>query len=220
MPRFTITLTERSTKKGKDMSPRGTEQNEKMRAEAKVRITKAALEAFAEYGFHGASMNQINQLSGLSKGLVYHYFPSKEKLFYHLVDSALEISKKTWDGAFAHPGTAWEKIEKLANNLVEISFTPENSRYYLIMVQAITQGNSIPGLLSYIQGQSAHFDKLPPLITEAQKSGQAAQGDPDVLAATFLALFQGYVIILYNNNSLINRIYPEIFTDILRNKAG
>ena len=47
------------------MSPRGIKKNEQMRAVAKTKITKAALEVFAEYGFHGATMKQIMQISGL-----------------------------------------------------------------------------------------------------------------------------------------------------------
>jgi hypothetical protein len=50
------------------MSPRGEKLNEQMRADAMAKITKAALEVFAEYGYHGATMEQIKQVSGLSKG--------------------------------------------------------------------------------------------------------------------------------------------------------
>ena len=107
------------------MSPRGKKLNEQMRADAMARITKAALEVFSAYGYHGATMEHIMRVSGLSKGLVYHYFPSKENIFFHLVDSALEISRNTWKDAFDSPGTAWEKIEKLSENVVKIAFTDE-----------------------------------------------------------------------------------------------
>src|SRR5512136_1164415 len=118
------------------MSPRGKKLNEKMRSEAIAKITRAALIVFAEYGYHGATMEQIMRASGLSKGLVYHYFPSKEKIFIHLVDTALNISRNTWQAALDSPGTAWEKIEKLSENVVKIAFTDESSLYSLIMVQA------------------------------------------------------------------------------------
>jgi hypothetical protein len=35
------------------MSPRGKKLNEQMRADAMAKITKAALEVFAAYGYHG-----------------------------------------------------------------------------------------------------------------------------------------------------------------------
>lgn len=199
------------------MSPRGKKLNERMRAEAVAKITGAALEVFAEYGYYGAKMEQIMQVSGLSKGLVYHYFPSKEKVFFHLIDSALEISKNIWKEALNSPGTAWEKIEKLSDSLVNNAFTEESSLYFLIMVQAMIQGRSIPGLLEFIYQRTAHYAELPSLISEAQKSGEVMQGDPEVLSSTYFALFQGYTLILLYDDELKKKISPEIFTNLLRN---
>jgi AcrR family transcriptional regulator len=199
------------------MSPRGKKLNEQMRSDAMAKINKAALEVFAEYGYHGATMEHIMQVSGLSKGLVYHYFPSKEKIFFHLVDTALEISKNTWKDALDSPGTAWEKIEKLSENVVKIAFTDESSLYSLIMIQAMTQGKGIPGLIEHIYQRMAYYSELPPLIIEAQKSGEAAQGDPELLFLTYVALIQGLVLFLLNNDEMKKNITPEIFTNVLRN---
>jgi AcrR family transcriptional regulator len=201
------------------MSPRGKKLNEKMRSDAMARINKAALEVFAEYGYHGATMEQIMRVSGLSKGLVYHYFPSKEKIFIHLVDTALEISRNTWEDAFASPGTAWEKIEKLSENVVKIAFTDESSLYSLIMVQAVTQGKAIPGLMEHImQGLSYSYGLLP-LIIEAQKSGEAAKGNPQMLMMTYIGLIQGLTLLAFNDDEMKKNITPEIFTNVLRHSG-
>jgi AcrR family transcriptional regulator len=199
------------------MSPRGKKLNERMRAEAMAKITRAALEVFAEYGYYGAKMEQIMQVSGLSKGLVYHYFPSKEKLFFHLVDTALEISRNTWKDALDSPGTGWEKIEKLSDNIVKIAFTDESSLYSLIMIQAVTQGKGIPGLMEHIYQHLAYYNDFLPFIIEAQKSGEAAQGDPDLLLFTYIALVQGFTLFSLNDDELKKKITPEIFTNVLRN---
>lgn len=201
------------------MSPRGQEQNKQMRTKAMATITRAALEVFAEYGYYGATMKNIMQASGLSKGLIYHYFPSKEKIFFHLVGSALEISKKAWTEALNLSGTAWQKIENLSEILYKISFTDDSSLYFLIMVQATTQGKGIPGLMEYIIKRGSHFDLLPPLISKAQQSGDAVQGDPTVLSTTYLALFQGYLLSLFQDKDVIKKITPETFTDVLRNRV-
>jgi AcrR family transcriptional regulator len=199
------------------MSPRGKKLNEQMRTDATAKITQAALEVFAEYGYHGATMEQIMKVSGLSKGLVYHYFPSKEKVFFHLVDTALEISKNTWKDALDSPGTAWERIEKLSENVAKIAFTDESSLYSLIMIQAMTQGKSIPGLMEHIYQHMAYYNELPPLISEAQKSGEAVQGDPQLLFLAYVALVQGFTLFLLNDDEMKKKITPEILTSVLRN---
>jgi TetR/AcrR family transcriptional regulator len=199
------------------MSPRNQKQNEQMRNEATDKITRAALEVFAEYGYHATTMEQIMRVSGLSKGLVYHYFPSKENIFFNLIDSAIEISGNIWKEALDSPGTAWEKIERLSEHLVKTAFTDESSLYSRIIIQAVTQGKGIPGLLEYIFQHATHFMSLPPLIIEAQQSGEAKQGDPEILASTYFALYQGYTLLLLHDNELKKKISPELFTSILRN---
>jgi AcrR family transcriptional regulator len=199
------------------MSPRSKKLNEQMRSEAMAKITTAALETFAEYGYHGATMEHIMRRSGLSKGLIYHYFPSKEKIFFHLVDSALEISRNTWMEALESPGTAWEKIEKLSENIVKTAFTDESSLYSLIMIQAVTQGKGIPGLMEHIYQRLAYYNDFLPLIIAAQQSGEAGQGDADLLFFTYIALIQGFALFSLNDDALKKRITPEIFTHVLRN---
>ena len=49
------------------------------------RILRAALEVFAQKGYHRALVDDIVRVSGTSKGAVYHHFPNKEALFLALV---------------------------------------------------------------------------------------------------------------------------------------
>lgn len=45
-------------------------------------LLDAAVQAFATEGFSRASMNRIAERAGVSKALIYHYYPSKETLLY------------------------------------------------------------------------------------------------------------------------------------------
>lgn len=49
--------------------------------DARDLILEGALRAFAERGFHGASMRDIAQRAGVSQSLVHHHFGSKEALW-------------------------------------------------------------------------------------------------------------------------------------------
>ncbi|MBL4789440.1 MAG: TetR/AcrR family transcriptional regulator [Kordiimonadaceae bacterium] len=42
-----------------------------------------AVRAFAETGYHKASIGDIAKKCGISKSLIYHYYPSKEEMLYH-----------------------------------------------------------------------------------------------------------------------------------------
>lgn len=45
-------------------------------------LLDAAVQAFATEGFSRASMSRIAQRAGVSKALIYHYYPSKETVLY------------------------------------------------------------------------------------------------------------------------------------------
>jgi AcrR family transcriptional regulator len=62
------------------MSPRTAKQYEEIREEKKNLIMDVALEHFANEGFHATTINLIAKHAGISKGLMYNYFDSKESL--------------------------------------------------------------------------------------------------------------------------------------------
>lgn len=66
------------------------EKLEYQKAEKKMRIAEAAMELFAEMGFHNASVSQLAKKARVAKGLVYNYFDSKDAILKHIVFSFLE----------------------------------------------------------------------------------------------------------------------------------
>ncbi len=53
-------------------------------------ILSAALTEFAEHGYLNASTNRIVKAAGISKGLLFHYFDSKKKLFLYVLDHTIQ----------------------------------------------------------------------------------------------------------------------------------
>jgi AcrR family transcriptional regulator len=62
------------------MSPRTPKQFENIREEKKSLIMDVALEHFAREGYHSATITHLAKHAGISKGLMYNYFDSKEAL--------------------------------------------------------------------------------------------------------------------------------------------
>lgn len=72
------------------MSPRTPQQFEEIREERKLLIMDTALELFANEGFHNTSIQDIANKAGISKGLLYNYFASKEELIRKIIARGLE----------------------------------------------------------------------------------------------------------------------------------
>ena len=75
--------------------PRTPEQYDKIRQDRKSAILDAALHVFAEESYHSASVSKIAKKAGVSKGLMYNYFESKEDLLKQLIFGLMdEISQR------------------------------------------------------------------------------------------------------------------------------
>lgn len=64
---------------------------EKLSEEKRNKIIKAALEEFANNGYEKASTNRIVEKAEISKGLLFHYFKSKKRLYLYLIDYVIPV---------------------------------------------------------------------------------------------------------------------------------
>lgn len=62
--------------------PRSVQQNKEMRAATQAAVLESALALFARHGYAHTSTRRIAQDAGISTGLMYHYFASKESLLH------------------------------------------------------------------------------------------------------------------------------------------
>ena len=79
------------------MSPRTQEQFEEIRGEKKHLIMHVALELFANEGYHPTSISKIAKKAGISKGLMYNYFKSKEDLLKQIIVEGMNEIFESFD---------------------------------------------------------------------------------------------------------------------------
>lgn len=71
------------------MSPRNKSKNEEIRQEAMKKISVAAFSLIVRQGFEFTTISQIAKEAGVSKGLLYNYYKSKEALLEKLILDAM-----------------------------------------------------------------------------------------------------------------------------------
>jgi AcrR family transcriptional regulator len=71
------------------MSPRTPQQFEEIREEKKALIMEVALKYFANEGYHRTTITRIAREAGISKGLMYNYFESKEELLSAIIQKSV-----------------------------------------------------------------------------------------------------------------------------------
>lgn len=66
-------------------------------------IIEAAFDEFGEQGYKHASTNRIIERAGISKGLLFYYFKTKEELFVYLVEHSIEFFRENYIDRLENP---------------------------------------------------------------------------------------------------------------------
>lgn len=90
--------------------------------DAREELLEAALEVFAERGYRDASVDDIAERAGYSKGAVYWHFSSKDDLFFALWDERVD---RPWN----------ETIKLLESAAADHDMAPEASRRFAEVIQ-------------------------------------------------------------------------------------
>ena len=86
------------------------------------RILNSALEEFSRYGYSNTSTNNIVESAEISKGLLYHYFGSKERLYAILKEFAVEMAyKDVIDRLNWNVSDIYERVKEYYNIKIHIS---------------------------------------------------------------------------------------------------
>jgi AcrR family transcriptional regulator len=79
------------------MSPRTKKQFEEIREGKRREILDAAVECFATTGYHAVSISELANHAGISKGLMYNYFASKEELLKAIFNEIMSVMIDLFD---------------------------------------------------------------------------------------------------------------------------
>src|SRR3954447_20271227 len=79
-------------------------------ARSRERVLAAAMTAFGERGYEGASMSAIAREAGVTKSVIYDHFPSKAELHKALIEhQARELQAHVAEAVAAKDGETAEK---------------------------------------------------------------------------------------------------------------
>ncbi|MDG1378215.1 MAG: TetR family transcriptional regulator C-terminal domain-containing protein [Yoonia sp.] len=150
-------------------------------------ILSAGLDVFSQFGFRGATLDQIAEAAGLSKPNLLYYFPSKEEIHQQLLTSLLS----TWLDPLRKMNDSGDPIEEIlgyAKRKLALSRDfPRESRLFAneILQGAPRLGDSMPAL-------NALVDKKATVINGWAKAGRIAAIDPYHLLFLIWAQTQHY----------------------------
>jgi AcrR family transcriptional regulator len=175
--------------------PRTEEANQQIREERREQILRAAAHVFARKGLADTHIADIAAAAGVSHGLAYRYFASKDDVYAALVERAMQGAARIAQEALRQPATPWDRLRWLTNAIVPelpVDLQPE---YTLLVLHALTN-EAVPAEVreTALSLSEIMNDVVRRLIAEGQGTGEVIAGDPAQLAFLYLSCIQGLAL--------------------------
>ncbi|MEP6961186.1 MAG: helix-turn-helix domain-containing protein [Acidobacteriota bacterium] len=146
-----------------------------------------AIELFSKRGFSGTRTKDIAAACGVSEGILFRHFATKEDLYRAILEThADEAGKKAWMAEMKRWAAQRNDRELVHCLVVQIikSFR-ENASFHRLMLFAWLEGHSLADMVHQQMGLPT-FAFLRAYVTRRQKDGAFRVGDP---AALVIALY-------------------------------
>jgi len=105
------------------------------------KILVAAETVFADNGYHDALIDEIGRRTSVSKGGIYFHFPSKEDLFFSVLDRLADRLVSKAESVTVPSDSPLERAQAALDSVL-VSLAKRRRLARLLMVQGYSMGNS------------------------------------------------------------------------------
>ncbi len=138
------------------------------KSDIQPRILAAAREKFLSDGVDGASLRGIASDAGTSIGMVYYYFPTKDELFFGVVEELYQKLLQDIEVAIAPDVPVRERVERLFGRVARLN-DDELLVMRLVLREALTSNTRFARLRERFQ--SGHVPLIARLIADGYANG-------------------------------------------------
>ncbi|WP_078382443.1 TetR/AcrR family transcriptional regulator [Sutcliffiella halmapala] len=175
------------------MCPLNEDQLEQIRIERKNQIMAAALKVFAENGIKLTKISMIAKEAGISHGLLYHYFKSKEEVLHSSLEWAMTNgTAELFQNMNSMNASPLEKIKYLS----KVAVTEGDSNIFRVVQHLTHSGLDIPEETQKLVESSGneYVQNLLPLIIQGQENGEIIPSPPQELLELYLTVISGIMM--------------------------
>lgn len=159
------------------------EQKEQRRRE----IIFKGLELFVQKGYAGTKTSDIAKELGISEGLLFHYFPTKESLYLELVKLGVQ-GTEVFQEDIENP---YEYLFNILKEFFERTKVDRMTAKMFILVDRAQNKETTPPAVYEAAKQVSIIEASVPIIEKGQSMGQFREGDTLALSYAFWNALQG-----------------------------
>ena len=158
----------------------------------KEQIVMAAAEEFLQKGIDGASMHNIANLAEVSKRTLYKYYPSKEQLYFALIDEILNRVEGMYDLPYTDETEVSEQIAQVVREKMNLILTDSFLKISKIIIGELFKGRS--PTQEQLMRFSESEEQFASWIEQAQKDGKiTTEMSSHDIATQFHSILKGQI---------------------------
>lgn len=172
-------------------------KREEQKEERRNRILEVSLDLFLEKGFSGTKISDISSAVGMSAGLFFHYFNSKDEVYEELVKIGLTGTQMSMNHEFENPIDFFEIVSEQIFTVIEQNRRVAKMFVFMANAQIDT---SVPPTARENALKVNNIQMSIPIIEKGQHIGVIKQGDPLALSIAFWSAVQGIATVIALND--------------------
>jgi AcrR family transcriptional regulator len=120
--------------------------------ERRRQLMEVGTDLFARHGYEELSMAKIARAAGISKALLYHYFPSKQAFFAATLEqAAIELAETT------RPDPSLPPVEQLSTSLEAfLGWVERHADAYAKLIQSVGAVPEIRDMVELVRNETAN----------------------------------------------------------------
>ncbi|WP_239616280.1 TetR/AcrR family transcriptional regulator [Cohnella mopanensis] len=162
--------------------------------ETKKRITNKAMQLFIQKGYGAVTMNEVCKEASVSKGSLYHHFPSKDELFLYVIEEDSEHWQNEWSNKRLKLSGIEEQMYALAEHYANDFQNPLQKSVEEFSRSRVITDDVFERLLG-INNMSSQACRE--VLREGMEKGDFASGDLDQMVFIVSSMFEGLAKIYY-----------------------
>jgi AcrR family transcriptional regulator len=200
--------------------PRSKEQFEEMRNSTREKIHSAAIYLFARKGLAGTSVQDIAEKAGISIGLLYRHFKTKESLYYSLVEFVISALQEITI-RLKSDGSPKAIVQSILDEIYpDLQNSEDFTDIMALFIQAVLRVEEEQKIEKFLEQDIIMIQAMADLIAKGQKLGEFRAGDPYEMSIYFFSLIQGIAVSAIAFGEAFKLPEKSLFTAYLYNKKG
>jgi len=148
-------------------------------------ILAAAVQLFAEYGYHAAPLRDIARIAGIQAASIYHHYPNKQSLLVEIMEThmqrligALEHILQTYDEPL-------QRLDEAIANHIRLHTSYKNEFFIIDTEIRALEGENRPYIISLRKKYEALMQDL---IRNGMEQGVFRQSDVKIASYAIIAM--------------------------------